>query len=1259
MNVDNVIATVQFSPNSLQFPNSWLGHLSFAAWVMQEIKPSIFVELGTHTGNSYFAFCQAVLEYGIHTRCYSVDTWQGDEHAGYYGDEIFSQVNSYHEKHYAEFSRLLRMTFDDAVSYFSDQSIELLHIDGLHTYQAVRHDFQNWLPKLAPGAVVMLHDTNVRERGFGVWKLWEELKEQYPNHLEFVHSHGLGVLQLNSAPAEKKIKWLGADSADSQRVKTLFAPLGSRQLERFTIKELQNHIVAFKDDLTVREGQVNELNSVLALRDEQIAQLNKALADREEQLAGLNLDLGSREGQIAELNEAVVGRDLQIAALSQTQASQEEQIADYQEIVANLNRQIRVFVDNLNQQKVIEQLNRTLSNNVIIRLGCSLERLRYRKLREYYTLKNALKTQPLFDAEWYRQQYPDVKSSKTSPLYHYYFFGVQEGRNPNRYFFTTWYRDEYQDVGLNDINPLLHYILFGVKEEKNPNPYFDTQRYLSEYPDAVRGGVNPLLHFLNYGEEEGKMPNPFFSPNWYRSEYPDVVKSGMSPLLHYIARGEREKRKPHPFFDTAWYAFEYKDVLHPGMEPLPHYLKHGIKEQKNPNPFFDVKWYLRQYPDCAERKIHPVLHYMKYGVEQGTNPNPYFDTRWYLKEYPEVAAKGSNPLLHYMQHGREERTKPNPIFDTQWYLSEYQDVAQSGMDPLHHYIKYGQKEGRKTCYTEVLPGYELARNGRLSQDFFLLNQPNSAKGILGFDVVLISYNSEKWIDNCLGSLLPQSKNITITIIDNGSSDDTLNKIEKFRDKFESLTVIANPDNLGFGAANNVAAQATTGEYLVFMNIDTELHDAETFAKLSDIITNSKSDVVAWELRQLPYEHPKCYDPVSLETSWFSGAAVVIKRQAFTEVGGFDEKLFMYCEDVDLSWRLRAKGYRLRYCPTVTITHYSYTDPGEVKPLAQLFGVKHNYFLRNRFGSPSDIAEGKELLERYSQELKTSLSPSLYQKLTDVEKESSHFQSTNCPPNQFFKPYFDRFDYDIMREGAFYCSTLANSSVKVSVIVRTIGRVHYLKRAVYSLLNQTYQNIEIIVVEDGSNKAEEFCRTFSDANLIYRSLAKVGRCQAGNVGLELATGEFCNFLDEDDLLYCDHIETLVAVLSENPHVGAAWASAFCVATEESKDRLQYSERNYLLAHSAEPNHESILEYNFFPIQAVLFRRKCYEQLGGFDPEVDLLEDWDLWIRYYQQFEFQRVAKTTSLYRVPFQKEISEERRKNLHKYYDHIQRKFRN
>ena len=169
---------------------------------------------------------------------------------------------------------------------------------------------------------------------------------------------------------------------------------------------------------------------------------------------------------------------------------------------------------------------------------------------------------------------------------------------------------------------------------------------------------------------------------------------------------------------------------------------------------------------------------------------------------------------------------------------------------------------------------------------------------------------------------------------------------------------------------------------------------------------------------------------------------MIRRDAFEEVGGFDEKLFMYCEDVDLGWRLRAKGYRLLYCPSVTITHHSYSKPGESKPVAQLFGVKHNYFLRNRYGTEQgyksrEVFARDDLLEMQEK----VLSPSLYEKLADTEKESAYFKETRCESNQFFKPFFDQYDYEIAREGGFYCSIASsNKAAKVSVIVRTIGRL---------------------------------------------------------------------------------------------------------------------------------------------------------------------------------------------------------------------------
>lgn len=180
-------------PNHLAKPLAMVSHIPFLHWIVAELNPRVFVELGTHVGNSYFSVCQTVEELGLTTVTYAVDTWKGDEHAGFYSESVYEYVNGINSHHYKSFSTLIRSTFDDAVKYFEDQSIDLLHIDGLHTYEAVMHDFQTWLGKLSKRSVVVMHDTNVRERDFGVWRCFSELAEKYPA-FEFYHGHGFGVL---------------------------------------------------------------------------------------------------------------------------------------------------------------------------------------------------------------------------------------------------------------------------------------------------------------------------------------------------------------------------------------------------------------------------------------------------------------------------------------------------------------------------------------------------------------------------------------------------------------------------------------------------------------------------------------------------------------------------------------------------------------------------------------------------------------------------------------------------------------------------------------------------------------------------------------------------------------------------------------------------------------------------------------------------------------------------------------------------------
>ena len=180
-------------PERLTDVSSWHGLIPLAFVLMDLHRPRVFVELGTHMGDSYCAFCQAVSTLELPTSCWSVDTWLGDEHAGWYDSSVYDQLKEWHDPRFGRFSTLIRSTFDQALTQFSDGSIDLMHIDGLHTYEAVRHDFESWLPKMSNRGLILFHDIVERERDFCVWRLLEELAARYPA-MEFRFSHGLGLI---------------------------------------------------------------------------------------------------------------------------------------------------------------------------------------------------------------------------------------------------------------------------------------------------------------------------------------------------------------------------------------------------------------------------------------------------------------------------------------------------------------------------------------------------------------------------------------------------------------------------------------------------------------------------------------------------------------------------------------------------------------------------------------------------------------------------------------------------------------------------------------------------------------------------------------------------------------------------------------------------------------------------------------------------------------------------------------------------------
>jgi GT2 family glycosyltransferase/glycosyltransferase involved in cell wall biosynthesis len=305
---------------------AWTEHVPFAFWLVDVLRPSTIVELGTHNGVSYSAMCQAVKSLGLPTRCFAVDTWKGDEQAGFYPEEVYREFATFHDQRYSAFSRLVRSTFDEALPHFEDGSIDLLHIDGLHTYDAVRHDFESWLPKLSPNAVILFHDTNVRENNFGVFRLWGEIASGRL-HFDFLHGYGLGVLGLghNYSNALRFFFDASEDNGLISSVREIFASLGKsafllceRSAVNQALAEREVKVATLHQALTERDRELGGLRDALADGHTKIAVLDQALAEREAKVVVLDQTLAERDRGLGRLRDALTERDAGVAALQST-----------------------------------------------------------------------------------------------------------------------------------------------------------------------------------------------------------------------------------------------------------------------------------------------------------------------------------------------------------------------------------------------------------------------------------------------------------------------------------------------------------------------------------------------------------------------------------------------------------------------------------------------------------------------------------------------------------------------------------------------------------------------------------------------------------------------------------------------------------------------------------------------------------------------------------------------------------------------------
>jgi Methyltransferase domain len=305
---------VRTKPEYLQV-SRWTGHIPFGMLLIDLMRPRSFVELGTHYGVSYMAFCQAVKTLNTGTRCYAIDTWTGDPQSGSYSGDVLGTLQTHHDPAYGDFSTLMQMSFDEAAPRFDDQSIDLLHIDGCHIYEAVRHDFETWTPKLSERSIVLFHDTAEYndEQEFGVWRLWGELSRQYPS-FNFTHEHGLGVLAVGKNYANSLDAFFRATPEEQSLIRGQFCELA------FALKN---------EELMLREAGLGHHIELLQRQVAELEQFGAEMRHLKEQLQE------SASSANDKLSHAISERNLLYSHLAAVERRKAKLEADLQSINAD------------------------------------------------------------------------------------------------------------------------------------------------------------------------------------------------------------------------------------------------------------------------------------------------------------------------------------------------------------------------------------------------------------------------------------------------------------------------------------------------------------------------------------------------------------------------------------------------------------------------------------------------------------------------------------------------------------------------------------------------------------------------------------------------------------------------------------------------------------------------------------------------------------------------------------------------------------
>jgi glycosyltransferase involved in cell wall biosynthesis len=199
---------------------------------------------------------------------------------------------------------------------------------------------------------------------------------------------------------------------------------------------------------------------------------------------------------------------------------------------------------------------------------------------------------------------------------------------------------------------------------------------------------------------------------------------------------------------------------------------------------------------------------------------------------------------------------------------------------------------------------------------------------------------------------------------------------------------------------------------------------------------------------------------------------------------------------------------------------------------------------------------------------------------------------------------------------------------VSVIIPTYNNSAYLANAIESAIAQTFRDIEIIVIDDGStDDTQKVLTCFGDKIQVIHQCNQ-GPSAARNAGLRKSQGNYIAFLDSDDQWLPDKLTRQMPLFEMDPQVGVVFSDTFYVY----KGKIQPKTSFQLRPPSSGFIFNSLFGKNFIPMLTAIVRRECFNQVGFFDENLKACEDYDMWLRISKSWKFAYVAEPLALYSV---------------------------